>query len=208
MPKISTTPNAELMTQAREALQGKWSLAVGVFLVLIVILCGVQAIPEAGPFLPLILSGPFSVGLAIFSLALSRGEQADMQQLFSGFQKHFGVSVAAYILVGIFVLLWTLLLIIPGIIAAMSYSMTYYIIADENETDPFAAIKKSKKMMDGNKWKLACLSARFIGWMLLCILTFGIGYFWLGPYMNISYAKFYDDLKEADDQKKLDYLLL
>ena len=207
MQNISMTPNAELMTRAREALQGKWGLAAGVFLVLIVILCGVQAIPEAGPFLPLILSGPFSVGLAAFSLALSRGEEANMQQLFSGFQKNFGVNVAAYILISVFVLLWTLLLIIPGIIAAMSYSMTYYIMADENLTDPFEAIKKSKTMMDGNKWKLACLSGRFIGWMLLCVLTLGVGYFWLGPYMNISYAKFYDDIKEADD-KKLDYLLL
>ena len=55
-------------------------------------------------------------------------------------------------------------------------------------------------MMKGNKWKLMCLGFRFIGWFLLVMLTFGIGFLWVGPYSYVSYAQFYDDLKTLDDQ--------
>jgi uncharacterized membrane protein len=95
----------------------------------------------------------------------------------------------------LFILLWTLLLIIPGIIAAISYSMTFYILADDNSIGAMDAIDKSKKMMDGYKWKCFCLGLRFLGWALLCILTLGIGFLWLMPYMQVSMAKFYDDVK-------------
>jgi uncharacterized membrane protein len=95
----------------------------------------------------------------------------------------------------LFILLWTLLLIIPGIIAAISYSMTFYILADDNSIGAMDAIDKSKKMMDGYKWKYFCLGLRFLGWALLCILTLGIGFLWLMPYMQVSMAKFYDDVK-------------
>ena len=196
MGTISTTPNAELMTQARESLKGKWGLAVGAFVVVLLLSC-VQFIPKVGQLIMLVVTGPLSVGFATFSIALARGEHAEVAQVVSGFNK-FGISVGAYILMVIFILLWSLLLIIPGIIAALSYSMTYYIIADEDLTDPLEALRKSKAMMQGNKWKLFCLGLRFFGWMLLCILTLGIGYLWLAPYMTISYVKFYDDIKNGE----------
>lgn len=196
MGTISTTPNAELMTQARESLKGKWGLAVGAFVVVMLLSCA-QFIPKVGQLIMLVVTGPLSVGFATFSIALARGEHAEVAQVVSGFNK-FGTSVGAYILMVIFILLWSLLLIIPGIIAALSYSMTYYIIADEDLTDPLEALRKSKAMMQGNKWKLFCLGLRFLGWMLLCILTLGIGYLWLAPYMTISYVKFYDDIKNGE----------
>ena len=87
-----------------------------------------------------------------------------------------------------------LLLIIPGIIAALSYAMTYYIIVDNESIGALEAIRQSKEMMRGNKWKLFCLGLRFFGWSLLCLLTLGIGYLWLIPYMAISFAKFYGDI--------------
>jgi uncharacterized membrane protein len=96
----------------------------------------------------------------------------------------------------LFIVLWLLLLIIPGIIAAISYSMTFYILADDKSIKPMEAIDKSKKMMDGYKWKYFFLCLRFFGWALLCILTLGIGFLWLIPYINVSIAKFYDDVKE------------
>jgi uncharacterized membrane protein len=117
-----------------------------------------------------------------------------IEQLFSGFNR-FGTALAAYLLVTIFTFFWMLLLIVPGIIAAISYSQTFYIIADSQNIDPMDAIDKSKKMMQGYKWKYFCLYLRFIGWALLCILTLGIGYVWLLPYVQTSTAKFYDDLK-------------
>jgi len=95
----------------------------------------------------------------------------------------------------IFILLWTLLLIVPGIIAAISYSMTFYIIADDNSIAAKEAIDKSKKMMDGYKWKFFCIGLRFFGLALLCVLTLGIGFLWLFPYIQVTVAKFYDDIK-------------
>ena len=95
------------------------------------------------------------------------------------------------------VLIGMLLFIIPGIIAAYRYAMTFYILADHPGMDALAAIRRSKEMMRGNKLKLFCLGWRFFWWFLLCIPTCFIGLIWLVPYMNTSLAKFYDDLKPA-----------
>ncbi len=193
MDNVSKTANKELMAQARASLSGAWWLAVGVMLVVFVILGAIASIPKAGVIGSLLVAGPFSLGLAIFSLALARKQNPQFGQVFAGFKK-FGVALGAYLLFMIFVILWSLLLIIPGIIAAISYAMTFYIIADDDKIGPLEAIRKSKELMRGNKWKLFCLGARFIGWFLLCLLTFGIGVLWLSPYMKVSFANFYDDL--------------
>jgi uncharacterized membrane protein len=188
------TENKDLMKQAREALSGKWGLAVGTFLVYILIMGGLQIVPVAGYIASLIIGGPMGVGIAIFSMAISRNQEAKLSQIFDGFNK-FGVSLGAYLLMLLFIILWMLLLIVPGIIAAISYSQTFFIIAENDSIGSMEAINKSKKMMDGYKWKYFCLCLRFIGWALLCILTLGIGFLWLGPYMMVSFAKFYDDIK-------------
>ena len=196
MDSLSRTANRDLMAQARESLRGKWLLAIGTMVVFELIMIAVQMIPKTGGIGGVIIAGPMSVGLAIFALALSRGQEARLPQIFEGFQK-FGVALGAYLLMGLFVFLWALLLIIPGIIAAYAYSQTFYIIAEEPGIGPLQAIRKSKEMMRGNKGKLFCLNLRFIGWALLCLLTFGIGFLLLYPYMMISFAKFYDDVAHS-----------
>ena len=118
-----------------------------------------------------------------------------VENIFEGFQ-NFKSAVGAYLLMLLFIFLWMLLLIIPGIIAAFSYSMTFYILADDPSISPMDAIDKSKAMMKGKKWKYFLLNLRFLGWALLCLLTFGIGFLWLIPYIQVSIAKFYDDIKE------------
>jgi uncharacterized membrane protein len=193
MGSLSMTANRDLMAQARASLSGKWGLAVVTIIVFQVIQVAIQMIPSVGSIGGLIITGPMNVGLAIFALTLSRGQDARLPQIFDGFQK-FGVALGAYLLMILFIFLWLLLLIIPGIIASYAYFQTFYIIAEEPGIGPLQAIRKSKEMMRGNKWKLFCLNLRFLGWALLCILTFGIGFLWLAPYMLISFAKFYDDV--------------
>lgn len=188
------TKNKELMVRARESLAGKWGLAIGTYLVYMVIIIGAQAIHIIGPIISLIISGPFIIGVSIFTLSLSRNQNPQLAMIFDGF-KRFSTGLGAYLLFLLFVLLWMLLLIVPGIIAAISYSQTFFIIADDENIGAMEAIDKSKKMMYGYKWKFFCLGLRFIGWFLLCILTLGIGLLWLVPYMQISTAKFYDDIK-------------
>ena len=88
-----------------------------------------------------------------------------------------------------------LLLIVPGIIAAISYSMAFFIQRDNPDMKAMEAIDASKKMMYGYKWKYFCLGLRFLGWFILGILSCGIGFLWILPYLYISTAKFYIDLK-------------
>jgi len=90
-----------------------------------------------------------------------------------------------------------LVAIIPAVIAQYRYSQTYYILNDVPGVGPLDAIRRSTQMMKGNKWKLFCLQCRFIGWALLCILTLGLGFLWLTPYMLVSFSSFYDDVKEG-----------
>ena len=109
--------------------------------------------------------------------------------------KRFYASYIAGFLILIFTFLSGLLFIIPGVMIWISYSMTFYIIADNPSISGYEAIKKSQKMIYGYKYKYFCLLCRFIGWVLLSILTFGIGFLWLIPYIRVSSAKFYEELK-------------
>ncbi len=192
--------NKILMKQAREALSGKWLLAIGTSFVYYLIV-GVPAVilnkstsEGVGNLLQFFIAPPFSLGMVIFSLSIARDEEASFGQLFEGFSDYWRTFVT-YILVAIFTLLWMLLLIIPGIIKSISYSMTFYILADDKTIGAREAISKSQEMMDGYKWKYFRLQLRFIGLALLCILTLGIGFLWLFPYIFVTTAKFYEDVK-------------
>ena len=121
-----------------------------------------------------------------------------METLFDGFSD-FARSLVASLLMCIFVFLWSLLLIIPGIIAALSYSMTYYILADNPDVTASEAINMSKRMMFGHKTELFWLYLSFIGWAILCLFTFGIGFLWLLPYIQTSTAIFYENIKGAPE---------
>jgi uncharacterized membrane protein len=116
---------------------------------------------------------------------------------FSNIPQYFKV-VFFYFLTGLYIFFWTLLLIVPGIIKGLSYSMAPYIMIENPELSPNEAITISRKMMKGYKWKLFCLYLSFIGWFLLCILTLGIGLLWLNPYVQTSVALFYQHIKEEN----------
>jgi len=195
IPNNNLTSNADLMAKAREILKGKWGFGVLVTFLYILI----SAIPSSakgiGGLIGLIINGPIALGLAILFLSLVRTRNAKIDQMFEGFSR-FGVAFVAYLLMVLFIMLWALLLIVPGIIAALGYSMTFFIIADNPDIKASDALAKSKQMMMGNKKKLFYLGCRFIGWFLLCILSAGIGFLWLMPYGYTSAALFYEDLKQ------------
>jgi uncharacterized membrane protein len=202
MNTLSTTENRELMLQAREALRGRWGLAIGANLVYCVIVMGLQYIPKIGAGLGIIVGAPMIVGVSGFFLCLARKQDAQLVQIFDGIKK-FWTCLGTYLLALIFILLWSLLLIIPGIMAAYSYAMVYFILAENDSIGPLEAIAKSKEMMRGNRWKLFCLGLRFIGWGILCLLTLGIGFLWMLPYLYVSFARFYDDIQPAAQESEL-----
>ena len=203
MNYTSTTSNQALMTWALKSLKGKWGIAIGAWLVFFILTdfqMGWEWQGDDGgdykiglKIIGLIIGGPLSLGYTTLILLISRNQKPDFAILFSGF-KRFGDSLAAYLLISIFTILWFLLLIIPGFIALLRYSQTYYILSEDENIGPLEAITKSKEMMVGNKWKLFCLYCRFIGWFILCIVTLGFAGLYVGPYLSQSCANFYNDL--------------
>lgn len=188
-----TTSNKILMKEAVKSLSGKWGIAVVGYLIYSLITGVAGGIKNFGPLISLVLTGPMILGMSTFSLSISRGRKPKLEELFSGFDR-FTVSLVAVLLITLWVVLWSLLLVVPGIIKAISYSQVFYLLADNKSLGAKEALEKSAKLMSGFKWKYFCLHLRFFGWFLLSILTCGIGFIWLIPYVQVSTAKFYEDL--------------
>ena len=142
-----------------------------------------------------VVGGAVTLGYVKFNLNLVDHKPATIAQLFSEFRR-LGAGILMQLLRGIYTFLWSLLFVIPGIYAAYGYAMTPYILLENPEMTANEAIAKSKELMHGNRWRLFCLEFSFIGWNLLAIFfTLGIGYFWLVPYMETSFAAFYREIK-------------
>ena len=187
--------NSELRAASRTTLSGNWMMAALATLVYLLIAGGVSSIPVAGSVLAIIVAYPLAYGFAILFLDLFReGKPIDIGKLFDGF-KDFGRVWGTLILVAVYTILWTCLLIIPGIVKSYSYALTPFILKDEPELRYNAAIEKSMRMMNGYKMKLFLLDLSFIGLMILSILNLCIGLLFLQTYMNTARAAFYEDLK-------------
>lgn len=151
-------------------------------------------------------TGPFRYILLLYPLMMVGYQVAHNDLLVSGDARVTGNTfrhtftgylrnVWAMFLMYMFTFLWALLLIIPGIIKSLSYAMTPFIIKDYPELSANQAINLSVKMMKGHKFDLFYLELSFIGWGILSVFTFGLGYLWLMPYMYTSMAAFYQDVK-------------
>ena len=148
-----------------------------------------------------VLGSVINVGYAKFNLNLVDKLEGTFENLFAYFSYWKNVAVMR-LFRGIYTFLWSLLFVIPGIIASYSYAMTEYILAEHPEISADEAIDLSKQMMDGNRWRLFCLDFSFIGWDILCGLTLGIGYLWLTPYKQTARAAFY---REVSGTEKPDF---
>ena len=140
------------------------------------------------------VGGVVQLGYIRFNLNLIDRREAEIGDLF----RYFGRIKDAFVLrllIAVRVFAWSLLLVIPGIIAAISYSMAPYIMAEDPGCTPSEAIRRSREMMDGYKVEMFVLDLSFLGWALLCALTLGLGNLLLTPYINASYAAFYRQLQ-------------
>ena len=216
---IGGSSNKELMADARSALDGNWGMAVLGYVLYFILMMSFTTFLFAGAFfvgvigassgtdttsatssmqfvvqvVEMLVSGAFMVGLCSFYLVIAQESEGRLEALFTGFRR-FWKSFGAYFFYTLFIILWTFLFIIPGIIAFYRYAMVFFIIADDEDCGALEAIRRSKEMMKGNKWKYFCLNWRFFWWGLLCAI-FPIGMLWLLPYMQTSFAKFYEDVK-------------
>lgn len=115
----------------------------------------------------IVIGGAGKLGYATFNLKLVDNKDVALADLFSQFHR-LGDGFCMNFLMGLYTLLWTLLFIIPGLIKTYSYAMTPYILAENPGMTATDAITESRRIMDGNKWRLFCLGFSFIGWGLLC----------------------------------------
>ncbi len=171
-------------------------IVIGISLIVSFVTSGIQALNSIATLLASLLALPVGYGLYVSFLNLGRGQELKVDELFAHFNKRVWTTL---ILQSVYSFLWTLLLIVPGIIKGLSYSMTVFVLADNPELSNNEAIEKSMTMMDGKKMKLFMLLLSFLGWILLTVfLTFGIGMLWVAPYMYQSMAAFYEDLKAEE----------
>ena len=176
---------------------GKWMMALLVVFLFSVILSFASSITFY--IATLIIIGPLSIGLSRFFLNLSRGGEAKLEKLFSGFEDGFEQNLLIGLMVYLFTFLWSLLFIIPGIVKGYAYSMAYYVKCDNPSLNWKQCIDESQRIMKGKKWKLFCLDLSFIGWIIVGSFVCGIGTLWVEPYMQAARTSFYESIKESTE---------
>ena len=211
---------SEFRAWGRASLAGKWGTAVAVCLVGGLLGGGIDLVSEVlnsevegvsmewltrenwimmvtitvvSIILALVIGGAIILGMSTFFLNLVNRREARFGDLFSQFHRLWA-GICMMFLQSFFIMLWTLLLIVPGIVAGYRYAMMPYLMAEFPELTARQAMAESKRLMDGNKWRLFCLHLSFIGWALLSALTLFIGDLWLTPYRMASEAAFYMEI--------------
>lgn len=211
----------DLKGEALDSLEGKWGLAVGATLLISILIMIFSFSIEWGfstviggketsgsvkmNILTFFVTGPLTLGGYYLALNIFRENESSIGNIFIWFSERnrFLKSFLLYLLVNLYLFLWMLLFIIPGIIKSFSYSMTYFIINDHPEYSLNEAITESRRMMDGHKMEYFILCLSFIGWFILSCITLGIGFLWLIPYFYTTSAAFYEEIAEEYYEKEI-----
>lgn len=216
--------SSDFRAEALSVLPGRWGLAIGATLLYTILNGGLTSVFSPSPDLQTMMAEgsisldalvPYTGILLVMSLisivfsAIGASAQlgynvllfkyfepeekpgiGDLFCRFHIFWKAFGLRLV----MGLFVTLWSLLLIIPGIIASYSYAMAPYLMAENPNMGIMEAINRSKELMRCNKWRLFCLHLSFIGWIFLCLFSCGLGFLFLSPYQMLADVAFYREL--------------
>ena len=188
----------ELKSAAKEQIKGKIGLLFIVFIIVAAITAACGAVPVVGWFASIIVSPAFQISLCMMYLSLTKGEEISVGDIFKGFNVT-GKAIWLSIITAVYTFLWTLLLIVPGIVKSFAYAMAPYILADEPELTASEALAKSQRIMNGHKFDLFVLDLSFIGWALLGTITFGIALIYVVPYRSATIANFYNSIKEEQN---------
>ena len=196
--------NQTYKNRALASLEGKWGTAAILSLIYFALSEGISFVvttPMGDGAISYSTQGfwelvclPLGWGFTIYFLNLIRNSDIKYERLFDGYKDFVRVFLAMFLCV-LALVIGCLILIVPGIIAALMFSQVEYILKDDKEISAADALMKSMKMMDGHKMELFWLILSFIGWFLLCLVTLGIGFLFLAPYFNTTMAHYYEDLK-------------
>lgn len=187
----------ELKTKAKEAIKGNVGILFLVYFVAMIVIGAVSGLTYGAG--SLLLTGSVMISMAAIYLAVvNKKKKPVVEDLLIGFKNdNFTRGLVGYIRYTVFTFLWSLLLIVPGIIKSLAYSQMFYLLADNPKMDPAKAQKKSIDMMDGHKGELFVLQLSFIPWMLLVGITFGIAIIYVGPYIQATMTEYYNYLKKS-----------
>ncbi|MDR2421163.1 MAG: DUF975 family protein [Oscillospiraceae bacterium] len=188
-----------LKNNAQQQIKGNIAALVAGYIIAAAMMVVLIFIPIVGVFALFILEPAFYISMVMMFLGQARGVMSKAADIFAAFKNTTLLvnSVLTTILIGVFTSLWSLLLVVPGIIKALSYSMAYYILAENPDIGALGAIGESKRIMEGHKMELFILQLSFIPWMLLTAVTFGIAGIYAMPYMQQTLANFYLALKNG-----------
>lgn len=212
----------EIKQQARENFQAQYGISVAAILIFVAIGVGVSIIGSInmltrawGPFgfgyifgrgiafghvstlSAIFLLPPLWVGYSSFSLHIYRGQAGDVGDMFREGFSNYWRKLGGMLWMELFIALWSLLLFIPGIVKAIAYFMTPYILAESKNVTATDALKLSMRMTYGHKGEIFVMGLSFIGWAILTGLSGGIlGILYTGPYMYTSFAGMYEELKQ------------
>lgn len=218
---MSVNRAAYFRTVARDSLRGRWKKAVltgflaallggimnagpginfefkvegpAVSAISMTVLATIAAVVSVLGIVFWVIGSIVRIGYGKFNLDLVDGEDIRTGTLFAYFP-HWKNALLTSFLQTLYQLLWTLLLIVPGIMASYSYAMTPYILAEDPTLSATEAITLSKSYMVGNRWRLFCMQFSFIGWNMLAVFSLGIGMLWVVPYEQAAMAAFYREV--------------
>lgn len=188
---------AQLKTQAKALLKPQFFtvLLTGIVSGLVVALLNV--IPVVGNIASIVIAGPLAMGAMLVYTTVTAGKTAQLEQLFEPFKTNFLTAFLANLISVIMIMLYSLLLVVPGIMKAYSYAMVPYVLRYEPELSAMDALHRSEDLMRGHRMELFMLELSFLSWLPLFIITVGLAGFWVGPYIEITQTLFYDRIYSA-----------
>ncbi|WKY47765.1 DUF975 family protein [Eubacteriaceae bacterium ES3] len=188
----------EIKLQAKNTFYPNYWISVGAIFVTYALISAASGVTFfVGGLGALFISPPLIVGLNHFCLTVYRGEDPILEDIFSlGFSNYLR-NLGGMLWMQLFIFLWSLLFLIPGIIKSFAYFATPYLLAEYENLPATEALKVSMKITDGHKGEIFMMVLSFLGWFLLSSITMGIvGVFYAMPYYSISMAGLYEELKD------------
>lgn len=197
----------ELKNEALATLRGKWTQPVLAALIVMLVSAFTQGGNQTksavfvtlGFLVALLVACNLQFGFEVAMLRFRRGREDSVNEMLAaGFKEDYGRVLGISLLRAVFICLWALLLIVPGFIKLYAYAMTAYIAEDNPELGPKECLDQSQAMMQGHKMDLFILDLSYIGWILLGFVSFGIGFLWISPWMEMAHIRFYEELKDGN----------
>ena len=198
---MDKTERIRLKSLAKEQIKGSIGTMFLILLAVYVLVFAASWVTSFSGGVGGYIIGPaLSIGIVMIYLNMAKGVKPNFSDVFNGFDL-FSKSLLLQLLTEIFVFLWSLLFIVPGIIKSIAYSAAPYILAENPQKNVREILKESENLMMGHKKDYFILTMSFLPWIFLSALTFGIGLIYVVPYMDMTMTNFYLSIKPVETEQ-------